>query len=77
MVGAKSFLVLLENPALLFCSLNNDLAALCGGIADSRIPNATLASLTMELNCAAEAWLTFFASVDEGLLVDGLGLSTS
>ena len=48
---------------------------LCGEIVDSQTPNATLALLTMELNCAAEAWLTVFASVDEVVLVEGLGLA--
>ena len=53
------------------------LLMVCGAVIDARTPNATLALSTMELNCEAEAWLTFFASVDEDLFADDLGLITS
>ena len=44
---------------------------------DSQAPIATLASSTMELNCAGEAWRTLLASVSDRLIVDDLFLSSS
>ena len=43
---------------------------------DSRALIATLASSTMELNCAWEAWRKLLASVSDRLIVDDLFLSS-
>ena len=44
---------------------------------NSRAPIATLASSTMELYCAGNAWRTLLASVSDSLIIDDLFLSSS
>ena len=44
---------------------------------NSRAPSATLASSTIDLSSAGEAWRTLLASAPDNLIVDGLVVSTS
>ena len=60
--------------------LGTAVSALAGAVAfnfNSRSPIATLASLTMERNCAGEAWRTLLASESDDLIVNDLILSSS